>query len=246
MSLVPPAIHLVHHPRVTSTMDVLDDLITAGAPEWTVVLADEQTSGLGRSGRTWEARPNSALLCSISVRPRLARERSGMLAIAVGLALAEYLESLGARVVLKWPNDVLVDERKLAGILIRTRHDRLGLHANVGIGLNLKASQLYGDERVALDEMVSPLPERAEILSQVVARLAPMVMTSDTSGLPERWMSRAAYVGERVTVAVGQRSIRGALVGIDDRGALLLEDESGVCQAVVAGDVVRGPRVARG
>lgn len=227
-------------------MDVLDDLITAGAPGWTVVLADEQTAGVGRAGRTWEARPNSALLCSILVRPRLARERSGMLAIAVGVALAEYLEILGARITLKWPNDVLVDGRKLAGILIRTRNDHLGLLANVGIGLNLKGCRLDGDDRAALDEVVSELPERAEMVSQVVARLAPMVMHSDTSGLRDRWMLRAANLGESVTVVVGQHSIYGAYIGIDDRGALLIEDEDGVCQAIVAGDVVRGPRVGPG
>lgn len=245
MTPAPPTVHLVHLPRVTSTMDVLDDLIAAGAPDWTVVLADEQTAGRGRGGRTWEAAPGSALLCSILVRPRFPQEQAGMLALAVGVALADYLASLSVGVTLKWPNDVLLDGRKLAGILIRNRRGRLGPVANVGVGLNLRGTD-RDVSRASLDEVVRGVPETERVVDGLVAHLARLIADGDASAVQGAWTSRAAFLGERVYVEHGTARVRGVLRGVDDRGALLIEGVTGELHTVVAGDVVRGPRVEEG
>jgi len=246
VSQAPPAINLVHLPRVTSTMDVLDDLIAAGAPEWTVVLTDEQTDGVGRAGRAWEAEPGSALLFSVLVRPKMPTEQTGMLAIAVGVALAAFLDTLGVRVALKWPNDVLLDGRKLAGILIRTRRDALGTVANIGIGLNLISAEIGEKRRAALDMVKVDVPKAVSIVSCIVQQLAQVLSCMNISAIQESWMAKSAYLGQGVVVVDGPRLITGVLRGIDDHGALLIEDELGLLQTVVAGDVVRGPLLKAG
>jgi len=246
VSPTPPTINLVHLSRVTSTMDVLDELIADGAPEWTVVLAEEQAAGLGRAGRSWEAPHGSALLCSILVRPRLPADRIGMLAIAVGVAVADCLETLGATVSLKWPNDVLLDGRKLAGVLIRARRDAQGVAANVGIGLNLVEGAPAHAGRASLDEVLVETPDAAELLSKLVPHLARTVHSLQISEIRDAWIARAAFVGESVVVDVGARTVAGKLVGIDERGALLIEGDDGDRLAVVAGDLVRGPRAEAG
>lgn len=246
MSQALPAINLVHLPRVTSTMDVLDDLIAAGAPEWTVVVADEQTAGLGRADRTWEAESGSALLCSVLVRPRFPPTQTGLLAIAVGVAMAEYLETLGVRVALKWPNDVLLDGRKLGGVLIRTRRDAIGVVANVGIGLNLVRSESHDVNRAALGQVLPDVPRPMDIVEGVIGLLSTMTLSPHTSSWREVWMSRAAFLGELVTVERGSKLITGLMRGIDQTGALQIEAEDGVIQGVTAGDLVRGPRVGAG
>ncbi len=224
-------------------MDVLDDLIAAGAPEWTVVLADEQTAGLGRAGRSWEAPPGSGLLCSVMVRPRIAPAQMGMLAIAAGVAIAEHLATLGVAVTLKWPNDVLLDGRKLAGILIRTRVDALGVVANVGIGLNVKAAAASIGSKATLDEVMPTPPGITDLMTGVIDRFARVVFGSDMSAIRDAWLSRAAFVGDGVTVGNGATAIVGVLRGIDEDGALLIRDEEGQIARVVGGDVVRGPRL---
>lgn len=223
-------------------MDVLDDLIAAGAPEWTVVLADEQTAGVGRAGRSWEAPLRSALLCSILVRPRLPPEQMGMLAIAVGVAMAQYLEVLGVSVQLKWPNDVLVDGRKLAGILIRTRVDSQGAVANVGIGVNLVASCTEPGNRAALSACGVELPDTVEMVGRVVEHLAGTLGSDDTWAIGDVWMRKAAFLDEAVVVEDERRRIAGKLRGIDHSGRLLIEEEHGVIHVIAAGDLVRGPR----
>ena len=246
MSPTPPTINLVHLARVTSTMDVLDELIADGAPDWTVVLADKQTGGLGRAGRSWDARPGSSLLCSILVRPPFAADRMGMLAIGVGVAIATCVERLGARVELKWPNDVLLGGRKLAGILIRTRSGATGVVANVGIGLNLIGTPREHTVRAALDEATETTPNAAALAVELASSLAQLLTLADISGIRDAWRERAALVGETVVVGDGERTVTGKLVGIDDHGALLIEGDDGDRHAIVAGDLVRGPRAEAG
>src|SRR3990172_8195117 len=126
---------------VTSTMDVLAELAEDGAPEGTVVIADHQTAGRGRLSRSWLAPPGTALLMSILFRPDLPPERLGHVTMAVGLGTLHALDARllsGRRAALKWPNDVLVEGRKIAGLLAEARLSpgRPGA-VIVGLGLNV-------------------------------------------------------------------------------------------------------------
>ena len=121
--------------EIDSTNRYLTDEARAGAPTGLVVVADHQTAGRGRLGRTWVAPPGASLLVSLLLRPTVAADRRHLLVMAAGLAMAEAVEAeTGVVAGLKWPNDLLVGERKLAGILAEVAGDALV----VGIGVNIE------------------------------------------------------------------------------------------------------------
>ena len=241
-----PAITLVHLPTVTSTMDVMDDLITAGTPEWTVVLADVQTAGLGRAGRRWEAEPGTALLCSVLVRPVAGSLAGGMLAIGAGVAVAAMLDDLGVAVQLKWPNDVLLGGRKLGGVLIRSRTDADGIAVNVGIGVNLRPTASAPAGRASLSEVLSTIPTLADLLPSLVGHMHQAVHRQNASDVRDAWLQRAALRDDVVAVEIDGARVVGRMSGLDADGALLLDTGQEAPRRVVAGDVVRGPRVEAG
>src|SRR6266536_3534644 len=130
----------VHFLEVTdSTNSDLLRLAEEGAPEWTVVAANQQEAGRGRLGRTWVSTPGSSLLVSVLLRPKLAPVDSPLITLAAGAAMSlACRDALGVRAMCKWPNDVMAGDRKLGGVLVeaRVQEARL-LHAVVGTGVNL-------------------------------------------------------------------------------------------------------------
>lgn len=221
-----------HFVSVGSTNTVARELAAAGAPHGTVVTAGEQTAGRGRQGRTWTAPPGSALLYSAIVRPLLPRH--SILPLAVSLAVCETAERLRPDIdcKVKWPNDIHLEGRKLAGILIEARPQ--DGWAVLGVGLNLTISE---------DEFPEELRERATSLFPEAA--APSEASTALSGAltkwvdaPEQqvlseWRQRDALKGRDVTWESGT----GVADGIDERGHLLVRLADGDRVALGAGDV---------
>jgi BirA family transcriptional regulator, biotin operon repressor / biotin---[acetyl-CoA-carboxylase] ligase len=213
----------VHYRITDSTNARARELAAAGAPHGTVVTAGEQSAGRGRQGRAWSAAAGRALLCSTLIRDPVA-----LLPLAAGVAVAEVV---GTPARLKWPNDVLVDGRKVAGILVEGRPQERW--AVVGIGLN-----------VALRDCDFPaeLRERAGTLGRSPADIEPML--SEVLGRLEAWISvdadtlldavraRDALLGREVRWAGGQ----GVGAGIDGGGRLLVATD-GDTVALEAGEV---------
>jgi BirA family biotin operon repressor/biotin-[acetyl-CoA-carboxylase] ligase len=130
---------VLYFPRTGSTNDVAHERAAAGAAEGLLVIADEQTAGRGRLDRRWWAPPGSSLLMSLLLRPALPPDQAGQLTMCLGLAAVEAIEAVtGLRPALKWPNDLLLDERKLGGMLtdLRLEGERLQ-HAVLGLGVNV-------------------------------------------------------------------------------------------------------------
>jgi BirA family biotin operon repressor/biotin-[acetyl-CoA-carboxylase] ligase len=166
---------------LTSSLDAIHDLAAQGAPAGTVVLAEEQTAGRGRDGRTWRSPPGGVWLAML-LRPPPPLPAAGVLSLRVGLVLADVVEAVlgvrptslsGPRAGLKWPNDVLVDDRKVGGILCETRWqgDTLQWLA-VGIGVNV-ANEIppdLADRAVALQEL-RPGARRIDVLDALVPAL---------------------------------------------------------------------------
>jgi BirA family transcriptional regulator, biotin operon repressor / biotin---[acetyl-CoA-carboxylase] ligase len=223
-----------HFRRTGSTNDVARELAAAGAPHGTVVTAAEQTAGRGRQGRTWTGPPGAALLYSAVVRPL--EERHALMPLAVGVAVCEVAERLrpGTRCQVKWPNDVHLEGRKLAGILIEARPQ--DGWAVLGVGLNLK---------IAADEFPEELRDRAISLfpaEEVPPGLSAAGALSERLGEwleaePERvlpaWRERDALQGREVSWEKGS----GVAEGIDERGYLLVRVADGDRVALGAGDV---------
>src|SRR5262245_8491550 len=124
--------------RVGSTQDELRALAAAGAPAFTAVRADEQTAGRGRRGRTWSAPAGTALLVSILLRPGRPADELGALSLVGGLAVCEALRTTGTRPRLRWPNDVVVDGRKIAGVLPELVE---GPAVVLGVGVNVSMDE---------------------------------------------------------------------------------------------------------
>ncbi|MEA2282885.1 MAG: BirA family transcriptional regulator [Solirubrobacteraceae bacterium] len=199
-------------------------IAAAGAPHGTLVTADEQTSGRGRQGRTWVTSPGAALLASLVLR-RL----DPLLSLRGGLAVAD-VAGAGARV--KWPNDVLVDGRKLAGVLVEGRPQEGW--AVLGIGVNLDAGALAPElGAAALGRPGEAEPVLAELLAALAARLAEPAPAALAA-----LRARDALRGATVRWAGGE----GTGAGIDDAGRLLVCTPGGVVRALDAGEVhlVRG------
>ena len=213
----------VHYRLIDSTNARARSLALAGAPHGTVVTADEQSAGRGRQGRTWTAPAGRALLGSIVIRQPVA-----LLPLAAGVAVAE---EVGSSARLKWPNDVLVDGRKVAGILVEGRPQEGW--AVVGIGLNVA---------VRVTDFPPELRGRAGTLGLSPADIEPMLTA--VLGALEAWISvdagalvaavreRDALLGRPLRWAAGQ----GVGAGIDAGGRLLVETEAGTV-ALDAGEV---------
>jgi BirA family biotin operon repressor/biotin-[acetyl-CoA-carboxylase] ligase len=253
VSIVTPTIAigrpLIRVDTVSSTMDLVSALADRGARSGTAVLAGYQAAGRGRSGRTWQAAPWSSILISflhVSCRPPA---ELGLLAPAIGLAVASTAMTCTiAPVTVKWPNDVLVGDRKLAGILVTTRSLPApgGTRVIGGIGLN-----------VCNDP--ASLPETATSLSAAAGcRIEPEdvlpVLLSNLTSILTRFEAHEdrqlvaditdllAWRHQPVTVGDDDRTHTGILDGIDIDGALRLRRQSGTITRIVAGDLTRGPR----
>lgn len=236
---------------VGSTMDEAARLAAEGAPEGTVVVAEAQTAGRGRGGRPWYDAPGASLLLTVLLRPDVPVPRSGLLSLSTGMAVAEAIEATtGLDPRLKWPNDVwLGDERKVAGVLVTGRIGAGGIeHVLVGIGINVStppdelpegATSLAGEAGRPIDREV--LLEA--LLDRLDARYREFVAGLGRPPLDD-WRRRAALVGEAVAIEVAGMAKRGLFLGIDDDGALLLRRPDGTVEAIVAGELVRGPRLA--
>ena len=214
---------------VTSTMDIIHELAGEGAPAGTVVLADEQVAGRGRQGRRWHSPRGGGVWLGYLARPVNATEGS-VLSLRVGLAVIEAIAEHGAEARIKWPNDVLLEDRKLAGILCEARWvaDRLAWVA-VGIGINVSGDFPgdIADRAIALTEVV-PGATRLSVLEALVPRLHRM---PDVPGLTDE--ERTAY--ERSDWLAGRairEPVRGTARGVDSDGALLVETGRGVSRVV--------------
>ena len=201
----------VHHRITDSTNERAKELADAGAPHGTLVTADEQEAGRGRQGRVWTAPPGSAVLMSLILRDL--DERHALLPLAAAVAVCEACEAAGPRV--KWPNDVWIDGRKVAGILIEGRPQEGW--AVLGIGVNVRTAAFPPE----LAEIATSLriagyeSSPAAVLADLVAALGRWIDAPPEAVL-EAWRSRDALKGERVRWADGE----GIADGIDDSGAL--------------------------
>lgn len=229
---------------VAETGSTNADLLAAAATLARPLLlaAEVQTAGRGRAGRSWLSAPGSSLTFSLAWRfPRGPAALAG-LPLAVGVALAETLGDLGVKVELKWPNDLLKDGAKLAGILIETTTTPSGTWAVIGIGLNLALPDAL---EAQIDRAVASAPwlarmDRNALLARLLDALAAMLAGFDAHGFAAfsaRWNRLHAWQGHPVTLTdQGTVLHEGLAVGVDDAGQLLLDTARGRI-AVVAGDV---------
>jgi BirA family transcriptional regulator, biotin operon repressor / biotin---[acetyl-CoA-carboxylase] ligase len=238
MTVLVAAPALVRLGRVDSTQAVAFALAADGAADRTVVVAQAQTAGRGRRGRLWIDEPGASLLTSIILRPRLTPARLPTLSLAAGVAVAEALERVTGRMPrLKWPNDVLVDGRKLAGILLESRIGPSPLVV-LGIGVNLAQRVFPPDlaERATSVRLATGRRVDADtLLTALLESLDAWRTRLETEGwvpIRERWCALTETLGRRVSID----DVQGIAVDVDEDGALIVV-EGDVRRRVVAGEV---------
>jgi len=203
-----------HYRRTDSTNARLRELAAHGAPHGTLVTAGVQTAGRGRQGRTWTAPPNRALLLSLLIRdpPRL-------LPLAAGVAVAEVC---GQGATLKWPNDVLIDGRKVAGILVEGRPQEDWAILGIGLNVAIEPDQFPPDLRTTAATLNLSPALIEEVLQRLLHTLVRWTVASDEAVL-EAVRKRDALRGKPVSWTGG----RGMAAGIDLHGRLVVETDAG-------------------
>jgi BirA family biotin operon repressor/biotin-[acetyl-CoA-carboxylase] ligase len=241
---LPPAYRLQAYDSLSSTNDEARRLAVAGADEGTLVWALEQTGGRGRRGRSWVS-PRGNLYLSVVLRPDGALSEAAQLGFVAALAVVDALGSVMppmTEVRLKWPNDVLVGERKVAGLLLESVPDADGgLDALVlGVGLNVASAPEGTTYPATCLAEEGGRDVSVESLLQAWARhfLTRVNRWTDEGFAPIRtaWLNRAKGPGETIEVRLPERSITGTFRDLDEAGALLLDTPTGV-ERITAGDV---------
>jgi BirA family biotin operon repressor/biotin-[acetyl-CoA-carboxylase] ligase len=219
-----------------STNRYLLDEARGGAPAGLVVVADHQTAGRGRRGRTWLAPPGASLLVSVLLRPQLPASRPQLCTMAAGVALAEAVEEVANFAPdLKWPNDLVARDRKLAGILAEADGDALV----VGAGLNVQWDEFpaeLAELATACNLEAGRAVDRDEVLAAFLVRLGARL--ADADGTAAAYRDRLATLGRRVRVEQPDGELVGTARDVGAMGELLVEPDRGAAVWVHAGDVV--------
>ncbi len=228
-------------PAVGSTNDVVRERAMAGAPEGLVIRAMEQLAGRGRHGRTWASPPGN-LYASLLLRPRRPLAEAASLSLVVGLALADAIAAACPLApLLKWPNDVLVADAKLAGILLENvGSDPAAPVLVAGIGVNVANCPEGLPYRATTLRAHGLDLAPADLLDRLLAALVPAYALWTDHGftaLRERWLARALRLGETATVRIGERMVEGRFVDVDPAGHLVLDTGAGR-QRLNAGEVI--------
>jgi len=216
-----------------------------GANDLSLVVADEQTLGRGRLDRPWFTPPKTALAFSLILRP--ANDEKPLLSRTVGLAalaLADVLQTLNLDPQIKWPNDILLNGRKLAGILIEAIWSEDEVDSLViGMGINVAkaavpATDILGIPATSLENMLGYIPDRKVLLHAIIGNMIALRPHIGTDSFMSSWEKKLAYFGRQVRVEMGgDKSVSGRVVGLESDGSLRLKDDDGKSISVRFGDV---------
>ncbi len=235
----------IHFEETTESTNALAmSLANDGAQHGDVVIADQQTSGRGRRGRRWESPAHKNLYCSVILRPDLPKARAGELTLVAAVALADTLRESGVDAQIKWPNDVLANGKKLAGVLCELSSADDETVVVMGLGVNLNAEPAdFSDEVRALATSVRV--ERKQVVSRPLFTAALFSKLEDWldvhanegfEAIRRAWKERATTIGQEVLVRTDSKETRGVALDLDETGALLLKTATGT-ERIVAGDV---------
>jgi BirA family biotin operon repressor/biotin-[acetyl-CoA-carboxylase] ligase len=235
--------HTIHRlGAVASTQGEAAVLAAAGASEGTVVTATHQSAGRGRRGREWLDAPGESLLMSIVLRPPIPPAEAPQLSLVAAVAVVDALGAAGVTATIRWPNDVMVAERKICGMLpeaATTRQGTLG-HVILGIGLNVN-QRGFPDPIQALATSMMIETGRAQAVEEMLAAVLAALdgwyarfLEGGLGALLPVWLGRSQSIGRHTRAADGRE---GVAVGLAEDGALLLRTDSGETVRVVAGEV---------
>lgn len=227
-----------------STMDVAQRLGAAGEPEGSVVVAEAQGRGRGRMGRTWVSPKGKGIYLSVILRPDLQLLEIPKITLVAAVAVAQAVESAtGLKPEIKWPNDLLIGGKKIAGILTELNAELNRINTVVvGIGLNVNTpADKLPAHGTSLAEELGAKVDRLELARALLAHLDrtyAQFLQEGIAPILEDWRRFAGFLGRRVRVALEGRTLDGQAVDVDASGALLVRTDTGLVESVSAGEVL--------
>jgi len=239
--LLSPPLHLVELETIDSTNDHAKKMARNAYPTGVVVWAHEQTAGRGRQGNMWVSTPGN-LFMSLILRPTVNAVQIGQLSLLTGLAVAKALESFVPAensIRLKWPNDIFINGKKAAGILLETESQgslRLPWVV-IGVGVNITSAP---ENATSLRDMGITSHEAGHVLELVTKEILGLVAQWEKEGfapIRSAWLDRAYKLGQNITARLPKETVAGIFEGLDETGALLLTTHDGRRHEINTGEV---------
>jgi BirA family biotin operon repressor/biotin-[acetyl-CoA-carboxylase] ligase len=239
--------HSIHYYQETgSTNDEAFRLGMEGAPEGTVVVANSQSAGKGRLQRSWFSPPSSNIYTSVILRPEFNPADAPRITIMAGLAAAQTIETCCPRKArIKWPNDILLDGKKICGILAQMQagEDKIDfVILGIGINVNVATDEFPPEIRntaTSIAVQTGAFHSRQDLLITLYKNLSKWYKALTSNGfemIREEWLKMASLIGCETQVKFGNEIIKGKALGIDERGALVISDSKGKVLKILAGD----------
>jgi BirA family biotin operon repressor/biotin-[acetyl-CoA-carboxylase] ligase len=237
-----------YYQTLESTQLVAHSLAKEGAKQGTIVIADQQAGGKGRLGRVWHSPPGTGIWISILLRPQLELHRCPQLTLLAAVAIVQAIrEQTGLQAMIKWPNDILINRKKVCGILteLSAESDYIN-YLIVGIGINVNAPS-FPDElraiatslRIESNREIKRVPIIQTLLQKFEA-LYFLYLEEGFSPIKQLWEEYAISIGKRVTIRQVNGSMEGIALGIDHEGVLLVQKDDGSVEKVYSADIEIG------
>jgi len=237
---------IYHYESLPSTMDRAMDLVFKGAAEGTLVIAEGQTKGRGRLNRLWVSAKYKGIYFSLVIRPKILPQQAPVLTLISAVAICEGLkQELGIEAQIKWPNDILLDNKKIGGILTELSAEMDIVHAIiVGVGINVN------NDKKTLPALASSLKEitgakinRLSLLQGILSCFEEryrQFQKQGMQGILDRWCHLSSTLGKRVKLTANRQkpALIGEAVDIERDGSLLIRQDSGLIERIIAGDIV--------
>ena len=235
--------HLVHFESLDSTNREAADQARRGAAEGLTIVADEQTAGRGRQGRSWISQKGSGAYFSIILRPRIDPRHYTLVPLMAAIAVCDALrEGWPIRPDIKWPNDVVVGDRKICGILSEMIDTAEGNAIILGIGINVHHVEAQLNA-TSIEAETDPSADRDDVVEKVLAQLRDLyqMLQDRPLAIIDEWSKRSSYFSEaQVNVDLGNGdAYTGTTCGLEESGALRVRVDDGSVRIVQAGDVTR-------
>lgn len=232
--------------EVDSTQTIAHKLAREGAPSGTLIIADHQTAGKGRLGRSWFSPPGTGIWMSLIIRPDIPLSNAPQLTLLSAVALAQVLKEYAKEVGIKWPNDLLIHGKKVAGILteLNAEPDRIN-YVVIGIGLNVNQEAEHfpeelGNVATSLRLETGTVISRNKLIIELIHRwekVYSLYLEHGFAPIRTLWESYAVSLGREIIARTLQGDIKGYAEGITADGVLLLRDEQGVVHQIYSADI---------
>ena len=246
--------NIVYYDVTDSTNLRIRQLGDEGAPHGTLAVADRQTAGRGRRGRSWESPAGSSIYMSILLRPEITPDKASMLTLVMALSVAEGIgqgmaQSECPALQIKWPNDIIINGKKLAGILteMSSQIDYIN-HVTIGVGINVnmpdvpeEIAQTATSLRIECGHTVKRAPLIVAVMERLEENYEIFLKTQDLSGLIDRYSALLVNRDWEVQILGAKETYRAHAIGIDRTGELIVRREDGTVEKIYSGEVsVRG------